>query len=124
MDSCLTSLQAVGSFLCRGQSGKTVPGGDVGFHVAAQRLVISVGRVDFSVAEHRRESEPQLTGKDGKDGLAFRAFPEMRFLPIQKLKILTERLRLGLIEQAECFDVQSVRYGADLSTGMDGQKCL
>ena len=79
---------------------------------------------DCSVAEHRRESEPQLTGKDSKDGLAFRAFPEMRFLPIQKLKILTERLRLGLIEQAECFDVKSVRHGVDLSTGMDGQKCL
>jgi len=33
-------------------------------------------------------------------------------------------LRLGLIEQAECFDVKSVRHGADLSTGMDEQKCL
>ena len=71
-----------------------------------------------------RESESQLTGKDGKDGLAFRALPEMRFLPIQKLRILTERLRLGLIEQAESFDVKSVRHGADLSTGVDGHTCL
>jgi len=54
--------------------GKDGPRRDVQFHIAAQRLVISVGRVDCSVAEHRRESEPQLTGKDSKDGLAFRAF--------------------------------------------------
>src|SRR6266446_1663118 len=93
---------------------------DVGFPVAAQRLVIPVGWVDFSVAEHRRQSQSQLPGKDTKDGLAFRTLPEMRLFPMQKWKILAERLRLGLLEQTERFDVDWVRHGAHLSTRMDG----
>lgn len=89
--------------------------GDVGFQVAAQGLVRSVGRIDFSVAEHRRQLKSQLPGKNTKDGLAFRALLEMDFLPIQKLKILTCRLGLRLIEQPERLDMDGLLHCANVS---------
>jgi len=88
----------------------------VGFQVAAKIFVISVFGVDLSVAEHRRQSHSQLTGEHTKNGLAFRALVEVGDFPIGKLKIPTRTLRLRLIEEAECLDVNCVLHRAHLST--------